>query len=569
VKKSGHIKILIVDDNVSTLQLLKHMLKKTGFEIICASSGNEAIDVVSENDLALILLDVVLDGASGMDIAEIIRGSDGKSHIPIIFMTGHDKDSGFEFKGYEIGAVDFIYKPINPVVLHSKVGVFAELYLREKKLVESNLELETTLSSLRKEIGMRKKVHQALKRSEEQYRTLYETSQDMESQLRQAQKMEAVGTLAGGIAHDFNNILAAIMGYIELSQFDVPESNPARHSLDQVLKATHRAKKLVSQILAFSRQNNYEKKPVYVQCIINECVELLRASIPSTVAIEKDLCQELKAVKADSTQIHQVIMNLCTNAYHAMDGGEGRIDITLSPYGMRDEDCLSMLGLSQGEYMRLVIGDTGCGMDEKILSKIFEPYFTTKAKGQGTGMGLSVVHGIIKSHGGRIDVTSEPGKGSRFTLYLPVIDMSASDHTDVPALLPLGRERILFVDDEETLVDLGVKILERLGYEVVSETSSLRAFERFKDDPQGFDLVITDMTMPDLTGIQLARKIKMISPGVPIILCTGYHKEINVSKVKDFGIDFLLLKPLKIMDLATVIRDAVQLEEEIRVFKHA
>ncbi len=551
------INILLVDDNPSALRLMACMLEKKGYGIHTARSGEEAFDIVMEHDFALILMDVMRSEKNGFETAEKIRSQGMKCRIPIIFVTGLEKDVAWEFKGYEAGAVDFIYKPVNPMVLQSKVRVFADLYMREKKLTDVNRNLQQALDALQRETDVRKRMEEELQRIEDRYKDLFDASKDLESQLRQAQKMEAVGTLAGGIAHDFNNILAAIMGNVELILFDVHETSPIRHSLDQVLKASHRARKLVKHILSFSRRNSHEKKPVYIQQILAESIELLRASIPSTVEICQDICPPVKTVRADSTQIHQIIMNLCTNACYAMQGGGGRITVTLSPCHVRGEDSRCMMSLVPGEYLKLVVADTGQGMDPHVRKRVFDPYFTTKPPGEGTGMGLAVVHGIVKAHGGAIEVESSPGKGSSFILYFPIIDMNVEITDDSLNLIPHGTERILLVDDEEALADIGAKMLRRLGYQVVAETRSVRAFELFKSEPSAFDLVVTDMTMPDLTGIQLARKIRMLSPGIPIILCTGYHKDISLSMIKGFGIDHLMFKPLKIAELAGVIRQAV------------
>lgn len=564
------IKILLVDDNPSALRLMTCFLDRMGYDIHTACSGDEAFDAAMKHDFALILMDVIMPENNGFQTAEKIRSQGIKSKIPIIFVTGLEKDTAWEFKGYEAGAVDFIYKPVNPVILRSKVRVFTELNQREKKLREMNRHLQDTLDALRRETGVRKQVEEDLHRIEEQYRDLCDTSRDLEGQLRQAQKMEAVGTLAGGIAHDFNNILAAIMGNIELILFDVPETSPIRNNLDQVLKASHRARKLVRHILSFSRRNSHEKKPVFIQQILEESIELLRASIPSTVAIVQDICPPVKCVKADSTQIHQVVMNLCTNACYAMQGESGRITLTLAPARVEeDHGGQFMMGLRPGEYLKLTVSDTGRGMEEHVRKRVFDPYFTTKPQGEGTGMGLAVVHGIVKAHDGAIYVESTPGKGSTFQLFFPVIDLDADLAGNCVRMVPQGTERILFVDDEEALVDIGSKMLQRLGYRVVPETRSVKALETFKSDPNGFDLVVTDMTMPDLTGIQLARKIRMISPDIPIILCTGYHRDINTSIIDSFKINHLMFKPLKIAELADVIRKVIDSGQTERKVEHA
>lgn len=378
----------------------------------------------------------------------------------------------------------------------------------------------------------------------------------MEEQLRQAQKMEALGTLAGGIAHDFNNVLAAILGYIELARFDVDESNPARKSIDQIYKASQRARNLVGHILSFSRQTVHEKKPVFMQQIIGESLELLRASLPSTIEIKQSMTSKVYPIDADSTQIHQILMNLCTNAAHAMADG-GILSILLDVVTLNEVDVHEFIELEPGAYMKLSVGDTGCGMNLEVKKRIFDPYFTTKGKGQGTGMGLSVVHGILKVHGGAIRVESEEGEGSVFHLYFPVSEGRAGEEPKVAAGLARGQENILFVDDEPDLAEMVGAMLERLGYTVTAVTDSREALDLFSESPEAFDLVVTDLTMPKMTGVALARKVKALRPEVPVIICTGYSDSFSAGEVSDAGIDFLLMKPLEIRELSASIRNAI------------
>jgi len=378
----------------------------------------------------------------------------------------------------------------------------------------------------------------------------------MEEQLRQAQKMEALGTLAGGIAHDFNNVLAAILGYIELARFDVDESNPARKSIDQIYKASQRARNLVGHILAFSRQTVHEMRPVFMQQIIGESLELLRASLPSTIEIKQSMTSKIYAIEADSTQIHQILMNLCTNASHAMPEG-GTLSILLDVVTLNEVDVHSFIELEPGEYMKLSVGDTGCGMDLEVKKRIFDPYFTTKGKGRGTGMGLSVVHGILKVHGGAVRVESEEGEGSVFHLYFPVSKGRADEEPPVVEGLARGRERILFVDDEPDLAEMVGAMLKRLGYTVTAVTDSREALALFSASPGGYDLVVTDLTMPKMTGVVLARKVKALRPEVPVIICTGYSDSVSAGEVSDAGIKFLLMKPLEIRELSASIRNAL------------
>ncbi|CAB1056839.1 multi-sensor hybrid histidine kinase [Olavius sp. associated proteobacterium Delta 1] len=375
----------------------------------------------------------------------------------------------------------------------------------------------------------------------------------LEKRLAQAQKMEAIGTLAGGIAHDFNNILSAIMGYTELSLIDIPQDSAVRKNLKQVLKAGGRAKELVQQILTYSRQREREMQPVKINLVVNEALKLLRASLPSTIQINNDIKSNL-AVMSDPTNIHQVVMNLCTNAGHAMQENGGLLAVGLMDVDIDADFAKRHLGLNPGKYVRLTVSDTGHGMSPEVIERIFDPFFSTKNKGEGTGMGLSVVHGIVKSHGGTLTVDSTPGQGSVFKAFFPAIEsewVPDSEHAD---LMVTGTESILFVDDEAFQADIAKQMLSRLGYRLTTRTSSVEALELFMQSPEKFDLVISDMTMPHMTGDVLARELISIRPDIPIIVCTGYSDRINTDIASDIGIRELVMKPVVIKDIAQCIR---------------
>ena len=378
----------------------------------------------------------------------------------------------------------------------------------------------------------------------------------IQAQLQQAQKMEAIGTLAGGIAHDFNNILSAVIGYTEIALADLPEGTSQHRNLQEVLKAGSRARDLVKQILTFSRQTEQELKPVQINQIIRETLKLLRASLPTTVKISHEI-QSDSAVLADPTQIHQVIMNLFTNAAHAMRATGGQLKIDLTDVVLGGNFIEQHPYLFPGAYVKLTVTDSGHGMEKAILDRIFDPFFTTKDRGEGTGMGLAVVLGIVKSHGGTITVDSEPEKGSTFNVFLPII-MQEVDH-DIRSKepVPTGTERILFIDDEKSLVDLGQQILERLGYDVTIRTSSVEALELFMEQPDKFDLVITDMTMPNMTGDDLAARLMNIRADVPVILCTGYSERISRERAHELGIKEFILKPIVMRELAKTVRSVL------------
>jgi PAS domain S-box-containing protein len=381
-----------------------------------------------------------------------------------------------------------------------------------------------------------------------------EEKRKLEEHLRQSEKMEAIGTLAGGIAHDFNNILGAVLGYTQLAQLDLPEGSPLHYKLDQVLKAGERAKDLVQQILAFSRQGEQEQRPIHIMPVVKEALKLIRASLPQSIEIKQYLGIKEDMILGDPTQIHQVIMNLCTNAAHAMPGGKGLIDIDLGEITLALEDLKAFPKLLPGPYLRLSVRDTGEGIDPTILPRIFDPFFTTKESGKGTGMGLAVVHGIVKSHKGEITVYSEPGIGTTFRVYLPQIQQTIISEGRIEEPLPTGKERILFVDDEPGIVESLVEMLKRLGYSLSSRVSSLEALEAFKAKPNHFDLVITDQTMPQMNGAELAREILKIRPDIPVILCSGFSEIITPEEALAIGVRKFLMKPVLMSELAVAIR---------------
>ncbi|MCX5904646.1 MAG: PAS domain S-box protein [Proteobacteria bacterium] len=379
----------------------------------------------------------------------------------------------------------------------------------------------------------------------------------MEEQIRQSQKMEAIGTLAGGIAHDFNNILAAIIGFTEMSVQKLEENTSLRRNLEQVLKSSYRARDLVKQILTFSRKSFEERKPVEISPIIKEALKLLRASIPTTIDIKVNINGTAGMVNADPTQIHQVLMNLCTNAAHAMSDTGGVLDISLCPVFLDAREITSYPELQPGAYLQLTIRDSGAGIDPAIIDRIFEPFFTTKEVGQGTGMGLAVVHGIVKSHGGAITVNSKPGKGTTFQILLPKVEEKKEETKDEITTIPKGTECILYIDDEDALVDLGQEMLESLGYRVTAKNNSVEALAAFKTDPHGFDIVITDQTMPAMTGFDLTKQIMHIRPDIPVILCTGHSDQVTREMARDAGIREFVMKPMTIQTLAETVRSAL------------
>jgi len=369
--------------------------------------------------------------------------------------------------------------------------------------------------------------------------------------------MEAIGTLAGGIAHDFNNILGIILGNAELAIDDVPDSNPARNNLDEVRKACLRAKDVVSQILAFSRKSESEQKPFNIASVVTESLKLLRASIPTSVDIRPNISNDIEDILGDPTQIHQIMINLCTNAAHAMEDAGGTLEVVLENTALHEDKAYRYTELKPGPYVQLSVSDTGFGISPEVMERIFDPYFTTKDVGKGTGLGLSVVHGIVNSHKGGISVESEAGKGTTFNLLFPAVERLMPQKPKKLEDLPTGEERILFVDDEDAMVSLNRQRLEKLGYKVVSKTDPSEALAFFRDNPHQIDLVITDMTMPRMTGDKLAREMLNIRSDIPIILCTGYSSRISGEKAQELGIWKYIEKPIEMGTLARSVREVL------------
>lgn len=376
----------------------------------------------------------------------------------------------------------------------------------------------------------------------------------IERQLRQSQKMEAIGTLAGGIAHDFNNILFAILGFTEMCMETTGKDVMHYKHLERIFEAGNRAKDLVNQILTFSRQNVEQKKSVMIRLVVKEALRLIKATLPSSIQITEHLDSSAR-ISADSTQIHQVVMNLCSNSAHAMQSMDtGRLTVELSDLEVDAEFARRYLGMAPGRYVKFLVSDTGHGMSHEIRDRIFEPYFTTKGEGEGTGLGLSVVHGIVKAHGGQVMVYSEPGKGTTIKIFFPVIEDPQNELTTPVSTPRGGDERVLLVDDEQVLADLMKAMLSTMGYHVTAVSDSISALETFRASPDDFDLLITDMTMPDMNGLRLAENILAIRNTMKVIISTGFSERISDAMIEEAGIKAMIFKPIVKKDLAEVVR---------------
>ena len=500
-------------------------------EALCRLLGYPEAELVEKNiasffaNPAEIEMNLARCGSEGCDISQAERRilTREGAGVPVLF-------SGTSLAG-ETGSPVGIVCIVTDITdrKKSETALREAHDLLEQRVIERTRELAEANTALTKEMAERKRA---------------------EAELRQAQKMRAIGTLAGGIAHDFNNILTAILGYTQLAQERVKSDATCRSYMDGVFTAGLRARELVRQILTFSRQDEQEKKPIEIHLIIKEALKLLRASLPANIEIVQNIPANCGAVLADPTQIHQVIMNLCTNAYHAMQEKGGTLTVSL---GETAAGNISP-SLPEGDYLQLVVSDTGCGMDTSILERIFEPYFTTKEEGKGTGLGLAVTHGIVESHGGHIRVASATGLGTTFSIYLPLhkgLPAEALETLEKPEFLG-GSERILVVDDEKEIVQLLEIFLAGYGYRITSLSDSTAAYAWFCANPREVDLVITDMSMPHLTGKELAMKMLALRPDLPIILCSGFSEVISEEDVKKFGIRAFFLKPF--LDKVVVAR---------------
>jgi signal transduction histidine kinase/CheY-like chemotaxis protein len=381
----------------------------------------------------------------------------------------------------------------------------------------------------------------------------------LEQQLREVQKLEAIGTLAGGIAHDFNNILSVILGHAEIIQCDLPESDPSLQGINEILKSSKRARTLIKQILTFSRKNKQELLPVNAASIVGDALSLIRSTIPSTIMINERIDKETGTVLADPTQLYQIILNLCTNANHSMlDESDGVLEVIVDRVEVSKEVAKANSELNEGPYFKLAVIDNGTGMEEKMVERIFEPYFTTKSMEVGTGLGLAIVHGIVKSHGGFISVESQLNRGTAFEVLLPIIQTDAVYEENKKPVFIEGSENIFIVDDDESLIEVESKMLQKLGYNVTSSNKPEEALEIFRDNPNTFDALIVNLTMPVMKGDILAEKISQINPDIPIVLCTGKNESINPEMIDKPFITDVMYKPISLSELSLVVRKVLK-----------
>jgi DNA-binding response OmpR family regulator len=512
-------RILICDDDPSMTKSIKAVLDTGNYRVQMTNCSRHALTLIHAESPDLVILDVMMPEMTGFEVLDAVD----REHCDAAFIivTGEASvDSAI--KAIRKGASDYLRKPFEPDELIIRV----ENVLKQQQMKHDHVCVQAE-------------------------------NRQLENQLRQSQKMEAIGTLTGGIAHDFNNVLSIILGNAELALAYMPSEDAAHLNLERILTASLRAREMIQQLLSFSRKEESGRKPLRLNSVITESLKLMRASLPTNISIKRYISTTECITIADATQIHQVMLNLCTNAAHAMESGGGVLTIRLDPVTL--DSAAADTELAPGNYARLVVTDTGHGIEKDIINRIFDPYFTTKETGKGTGMGLSVVHGIIKGIGGTIRAFSGPGRFTEFHLYLPRVDAIIDAE---PAIfnqqhLPGGHEHILIVDDEEMLMDMMRQVLEQLGYTVSAYTDSADALKAFLACPRVYDLLITDMTMPGMTGTGLAKAVKAVRSDLPIILCTGFNEQISQENSQSLGIQSLIMKPVGMQQLAETIRNVL------------
>jgi len=480
--------------------------------VVTANSGTEGLKKAKIDSPDIILLPTEIGETSGFEVCETLKSGEATKYIPVIMLMKSTSGPESRVRALQCGASALLPIPIYEPELLAQFNAV----LRIKKAEEENRELE--------------------------------------AMLQQARKMEAIGTLAGGIAHDFNNILTVIIGYTELALADASRGTRAYDNFQEVLRAGRRGRDLVKQLLTFSRQREHERNPLQISVILKEVLKMLGASMPASIEISKNIQTGSGKVLGDPSQIHQMLMNLFTNTAHALSEGGGGLEVSLSDVEIDADVTAQNPDLKPGPHVRLRVSVSGRGISPSIMERIFDPYITTKGEVDGTGMGPIVVRGTVKSHGGGIIVHSEPGNKVTLDIFFPRIRSEVTSKKELATSLPRGKERILLIDDEQALASLGKQMLERFGYQVISETSSMEALEAFRAQPNGFDLVITDVMMPSMTGLELAEKLLTVRPDIPIILCSGVGETVTKEKARALGIREFVMKPIVITEIAKIIR---------------
>ncbi|HAY38637.1 MAG TPA: hybrid sensor histidine kinase/response regulator [Desulfobacteraceae bacterium] len=512
-------KILVISNNNDDLNTISTFLEDLIPDclVIPAQSGIVGIENTKAESPEMVFLDIEIGGIDRYEVCRTLKSNENTKHIPILLMTDIQSDPKSYVKGLETGATGFLGKPIDKAELAVQVDTILRIRALEK---------------------------------EKAY---------LKKQLQQAQKMESIGTLAGGIAHEFNNILFPIIGYTEMSMYDVSENSKTRKNLVSVLKAADRAKDLIQQIQNFSTKGEQERKPLKIQYIIKETLKLLRASLPATIAVRFEIDNTCGPVVGDPSEIQQMLMNLCSNAYQVMEEKGGELEVTLQEVDLAPSDLSFEIDLNPGRYLKLTVKDTGPGFEQTEVKNIFDPQYRTNDWNESAGMGLNIVHDIVRSYKGMICISSDPDQGTTIDVYLPLMDTQTNNISEISTEthMPHGTETILLVDDEEDVLEMMHSMLERLGYQVISRLNGVKALEIFQKASETFDLVITDQTMPKMTGMELIGELRLIRPDIPIILCTGFNEKITEDNTRHLEIGALIGKPVRIAEIAEIIREVL------------
>lgn len=564
------MRVLIVDDQATNRKLLRAQLEAEQFAVLDAEDGVAAMPILEAEPIEAVISDILMPRMDGFRLCYEVRRNKRLRELPFIFYTATYTSASDERLAFELGADDFLRKPasVQAICRSLEIAVkktshcgptiapFSETDVLKEyserlvcKLEEKNIELLERTA--------------ALNEGEKRLRAILH----MEAQLRQAHKLEAIGQLASGIAHDFNNILAAILGNVDLARADVGAGHPAAQSLDVIAQAGNRAKHLVQQILTFSCQKPLARRVLALGPIIEEAASLLRATLPAGVKLVISIAEDTPNVLADATEVHQILFNLCTNAWHALEDRPGRIEVELAAVTVDSAAAAKLIDVRSGRFVCLSVRDTGKGMDDATLERIFEPFFTTKEAGRGTGLGLSVVHGIVKAHNGAIAVNSRPGEGTIFQLYFPAIDIMEQQTLSATAVPSHDRPQhrgsgqcILYLDDEAMLVELTQRMLGRSGYRVIGFTHPEQALQAFRGNPAQFDLVVTDLNMPGLSGLEVAAEILSIRTDMPLALMSGYVTEELKTDARRIGIKDVIYKPTTVEEFSEAIYQLIAVE---------
>jgi DNA-binding response OmpR family regulator len=510
-------KILVISPENGELNTISGFLKDVvpGDPVIFAQSGTEGFKNAKAESPGIVLLDFGIEEMDRYEVCKKLKSDQSTKHIPILMMTDTVSDSKSYIHGLEAGADGFFQKPVDKSELTAQVNMALRIHRLENEKTE------------------------------------------LQQQLQQAQKMEAIGTLAGGIAHEFNNILFPIIGYTEMCMFDIPENSKTYKNLSAVLKAADRAKELIQQIQNFSTKEGNQRKKLKIQYVIKESLKLLRASIPSTIDIRQEIDKACGPVSADPSEIQQIIMNLSANAYQVMEKTGGIMEFSLSEIPLDSGDLLSEVGLSPGSYLKLTIIVKSPGLDHAEAKYIFDPHHPNCDENDGSASGIGIIYDIVHRYGGKVQVGSIAHQEITVDIYLPLIATPSADRAEMSgkAQIPLGHERLLLVDDEEEIIDMMHSMLEELGYRVDSTTSSIDALDRFRKNPEAYDMVISNLTMPQMTGVELIRRLRLFRSDIPVILSTGFDETIAKDQAAQLGIDALVVKPVRIAKIAEKIRN--------------